>query len=367
MSPPHSTPIPMSSAPVRWRARRSGASWPSTGWQPVHGISPYGPVLTHLERSIVATGADVRVQILLFKIITGLATLASAGLIWVLLGRLRPDDQLLGTTAFLWNPLIIWELSGEGHNDAVMILFILGALLLLVQGRQLAGVVVVCLAVLTKYLPAILVPLCAAYCYHTSRAARRLLLRTTIGLAVGATVGVVLFRPFWIGMDTFNGVRVNGAPGSTGSTPTMILEVLERFAPHVRWEGAIWGGVTLALVISIVGLAATVTGAASLLRATAVLWLLHTLLMSPTYWPWYAATVVAAMALTPDRSFLVMGLVVSFAARLAAPLVMVFVHGVITRRVFLGSVWVLGVGLPLLALSLYAWQPLRRRWFRRTA
>ena len=41
---------------------------------------------------------------------------------------------------------------------------------------------------------------------------------------IAATVTVVLFLPLWAGFDTFRGVRMNGAPGSTGSTPTMLLE-----------------------------------------------------------------------------------------------------------------------------------------------
>jgi hypothetical protein len=86
------------------------------GWRPVHPVSPYGPILTHLERAVVAVSGNVRLQIVLFKAVAVAATLGSAAVIWMLIGRLRPDQQLLGTVMFLWNPMIIWELAGEGHN-----------------------------------------------------------------------------------------------------------------------------------------------------------------------------------------------------------------------------------------------------------
>lgn len=65
-------------------------------------------------------------------------------------------------------------------------------------------------------------------------------------------------------------------------------------------------------------------------------------------------TLVALLALVPQSPFLIMVFVVSLSARLAAPLVMLFVHGVISRPFFLGSVWIVGVGMPLLVLALNA-------------
>ena len=302
----------------------------------------------------MAVTANVRFQILLFKGVALVATLGSAAVIWMLLGRVRPDQQLLGTVVFLWNPIVTWELAGEGHNDAVMILFILLAVALILQERHVAGITMLSLAVLTKYVPLMLVPLVATYTWRTTRDHRRLLARAVLGAAIAAAITVLLFLPLWAGRDTFQGVRLNGAPGSTGSTPTVVLEVLERAAPHIEWQGIIWGLVLAASIACFVLSARRVADKPGLLRAAAWAWLLYTLLISPTYWPWYMTTLVALLALVPQSPFLIIVFVVSLSARLAAPLVMLFVHGVISRPFFLGSVWIVGVGMPLLVLALNA-------------
>jgi len=54
---------------------------------------------------------------------------------------------------YAWNPLPIWEFSGNGHVDAIEVCFV--ALALLWAGRS---AVVLALAVLTKFLPVVLVP-----------------------------------------------------------------------------------------------------------------------------------------------------------------------------------------------------------------
>ena len=244
------------------------------GWRPVHPVSPYGPVLTHLEHAVVATTRNVRAQIVLIKAVAVTATLASAALIWLLLGRVTPQVQLLGTVVFLWNPMVIWELAGEGHNDAVMFVFMLAAMALILCERHIGGITALSLAILTKYVPVLLVPLCAAYAWRTTGSPGRLLVRAGVAVALAAAVTVILFLPLWAGLDTFSGVRLNGAPGTTGSTPTVVLESLDRLAPHVSWQRIVWAIVLLASFICPVLMASRVTDAPGLLRATAVMWLL---------------------------------------------------------------------------------------------
>jgi uncharacterized membrane protein len=305
-----------------------------------------------LDHAVVATTGNVRREIVLLKGIAIAATLGSSAVIWLILGRVRRDQQLLGTLVFLWNPTIIWELAGEGHNDALMILFVLLAMALILQERHAAGIVVMSLAVLTKYIPLMLVPVAATYAWRTTRAHRSLLIRTLLGATIAAALTLLLFRPLWVGLETFRGVRLNGAAGSTASTPTMVLETLDRVAPNPDSDAIMWGMVMLASLICVTWQARRVTDKSGFLRAAALVWLLYTLLISPTYWPWYATAVVALLALVPDRPFLTMIFVVSLSARLAAPVVMVYVHGLISRSLFLGSVWVIGIGMPLLVLAL---------------
>lgn len=57
-----------------------------------------------------------------------------------------------------WHPLLIWEIAGSGHLDAVMICFVLLALLARRREREgLAGALLAC-ATLTKLFPVVLAP-----------------------------------------------------------------------------------------------------------------------------------------------------------------------------------------------------------------
>ena len=54
---------------------------------------------------------DVSLAVLLMKLPALLGALGSAALIWRILGMVRPRLRLLGTIAFVWNPVVIAELA----------------------------------------------------------------------------------------------------------------------------------------------------------------------------------------------------------------------------------------------------------------
>jgi hypothetical protein len=329
----------------------------SYGWRPVHPVSPYGPAWTYLEGGVAALFQGVRIQLVMLKLIVIMFSLGSAALIWLILGWVRPKHRLLGTLAYLWNPVIVVELAGEGHNDAVMVFLVLLALALTVQRRAASGIAAMSLGVLTKYLPLLLIPLQVVYLWRTSGNARKFTVNVAAGAAIASVLTVVLFAPLWAGFKTFHGIWTSGGGGNTGSTQTVLTGLLSTvISPEVARA--------LLLLIAVVGFiaylgrqAASVTDARSLLAACAAVSTLYLLLVSPAYWPWYAVFPVAMLALTPERLSLHLLVAVSVGSRLVAPLDMLFVHQLIDRRPYLLLTWCLALGLPLLLLAL----SLRRR------
>ena len=59
---------------------------------------------------------------------------------------------------YAWNPIPVWEFAGSGHVDAIAIFFIAMALLAVCVGRAGWGAGALAGAVLTKFLPVILLP-----------------------------------------------------------------------------------------------------------------------------------------------------------------------------------------------------------------
>ncbi len=319
------------------------------GWRPVHPASPYGPAWTRVEASAARSFDDARSQMVVLKLVVVAASLGTALLIWSILGRVRPELRLLGTLAYLWNPMIVMELAGDGHNDAVMVFFVLLGLFLTIERRVVGGIVATSLGALTKYVPILFLPLQIAWMWRTRPSTSRFAGRVLAGAAVAALLTVGLYAGYWEGSDTWTGVRLAGRPGSTGSTQTMIIELLSRIVSPASVESFVPILAVLGLIAYVGYQARTIADGRDLLTGCAALALVYLLFISPSYWPWYAVLPVALLALVPTGPSLLVLLAVSLGSRLAAPLDLLFVHELLSRRVFFALTWILGLGIPMLA------------------
>jgi alpha-1,6-mannosyltransferase len=318
------------------------------GWLPIHPVSSYGPLWTDVEAAAVRLFDGVRAQMTALKVVVVASSLGSAALIWLILGQAGRELRLLGTLAYLWNPVIIVELAGEGHNDAIMLLFLLLGVGLALRRRMTSALSVTSLGVLTKYLPLLLVPLHIVLGWRTRRSVGQFLARVAMGVAISSVLGFVLFRPFWAGWHTLTGVRLNARAGDTGSTPTVLLDLLSRIIRPAVAKPMVAGLTGVALVAYVARQASKVSDESSLLQAAAWVALFYVLVSSPTYWPWYAVMPIALLALVPRGWFVPVLLAFSLGSRLAAPLDVMFVHGLISRRAFLLTTWITALGLPML-------------------
>ena len=331
------------------------------GWRPVHPVTPYGPLWTHAETIVVRFVSDVSAELILLKTVAVVCSLGSAWMIWLILGRVAPQNRWFGVIAYLWNPLIIAEFAGEGHNDSVMIFFTLLGLFLTLVRRSATGTLALSLGVLTKYLPLMIVPLKAAYEWRVLRPDRYLVLRWCSSVFVAATLAALLFAPFWIGSQTFAGIQLTGRPGHTGSTQTVIVEALSRIAPGWNAETTVLF-VALGVFVAFLGLQTlTVVDTDSFLKACAWTAVAYVLFAAPSFWPWYATLPVALLALNPRQTSLWILVALSLGARLVAPLDQLYVHEIIGRPTYFLSVWLGGVALPLTILAMLFFKNRTRR------
>jgi hypothetical protein len=328
------------------------------GWQPVHGLSPYGPLWTQVEILAARVSLDVVTARWIIKSVVVAASLASGWLIWAILGRVRPADQLLGTLLYLWNPVIVVEFAAEGHNDALMIACVLLALLFAVRARPGASLAAMILGALAKYVPVILMPAQAVYAWRTRRNWRSFALGMAGGLLAGAVLAVILFSPVWIGAATFDGVRDQGRQTFLASTPVTLYVYFRRAVsePEASRLARLVATAVFGLCVLVASL--RVRDAPTFLRACGRIALLYVLIASPTYWPWYVAMPLALMALSPHGGFLAMSVVLAFCSRLVAPIDDVVANGFTTWNVEVIATTAVGLLLPLaiyVLLSLALW------------
>lgn len=243
-------------------------------------------------------GADLYANIILIRIFT---YLAEGGSIWLLfkISKLINAGPIM-PLIYALNPLVVIELSGNLHPEAMMIFLLLLALFMLVKGRQTLSAVSFGFAVGAKLIPLIFLPL--------------LIIRLGISksiryfLIVGATFAV-LFAPFLSALAVNNFI----------SGLILYFRVFEFNASIyylVRWIGYfITGYNTIAVtgvVLAVVSSLAIVAVAClekqkdwSPLFGSMLYCLTIYFFFATTVHPWYLTTLVALSALTGYRYGLV--------------------------------------------------------------
>lgn len=127
--------------------------------------SPYGPVWTLMTVPFSALGGNDLVRNLyLFKFLTALFYWLSALMISFILRQHDPEQQAGGTLLFAWNPLVLFEWPGNGHNGGVMMFFVLLAIFFLLRRRWTWVIPALLASVLSKYVSAILLLPFLIYC-----------------------------------------------------------------------------------------------------------------------------------------------------------------------------------------------------------
>ncbi len=169
--------------------------FPYTAWG--HYPLPYGPLWPWITQATSRFGGgDVAQTLLAFK---GLAVvgylLCTAAITWAV-GAVRPDRRLTATCIFAWNPLVLLELAGNGHNDAVCLVPAIVALGLWARRRSVPATVALAVSFLTKATVVVIGPALLV------ASLRRAVESRTIGrwlwthLIVAAALYLVAWMPF---------------------------------------------------------------------------------------------------------------------------------------------------------------------------
>jgi hypothetical protein len=129
--------------------------------------SPYGPLWVSVQWLIATAtnGLSIADQALVYRALASLLLLVNLALVWRLLGRLTPLSLAQRTAALValaWNPVLLFEVAGNAHNDVLMVTFCLLGLLFFERSARgarsgvrvglLSSVAVLALGTLVKYL-----------------------------------------------------------------------------------------------------------------------------------------------------------------------------------------------------------------------
>ena len=160
------------------------------GQDPWSTNSAYGPL--HNAFALL-----VPIHELVPKVVTAGAILIANGLLLLRLLGARPVEEWRTTyiVAFGGNVLVLISAFLFGLNDAIVAALILGAVLARLDGRLVLAGVLLGLATLDKYYPALLIPF---FAMDERRIDTRLILSSFATIFVGLSIAVVLWGTAWL-------------------------------------------------------------------------------------------------------------------------------------------------------------------------
>ncbi len=162
------------------------------------GVSPYGPLWNWLAAPATLIAGDrIEIALVALKVLAALSVLAGAWSIGRAVGAQRPDAAATAALAYLWSPLVLYEGVANGHNDVVLVVPLVLALLFWRQHRDAWVIPTLVVSVLIKYVTVVLLPLAVVALWRRQPSARE---RLRVGLqsaVVSLAIGLFALAPFF--------------------------------------------------------------------------------------------------------------------------------------------------------------------------
>lgn len=187
--------------------------------------SAYGPLWESLAGLTAWLAGDgIIANVIAFKLLPGLFHLAGVALVVLYLKRESPGQALSGALLLGWNPMMLYETWGNGHNDVAMAFWFLLAAWWIVRRNYILAALSLLVGALMKFLPILFVPavLLIAWRNLESLGARLAFLAKTGALAI--LIIIAAYYPFWNGFDSFSVERRMNM--FTTSIPTIVYRLL---------------------------------------------------------------------------------------------------------------------------------------------
>ena len=204
--------------------------------------------------------------------------------IWGILKLLGLRAQNLSQVVwYAWNPLIVTEIAGSGHNDVLVVALLLWSTFCCLTARPIQSVILLGAAILSKLYPILMIP------FFLRRIAPRywlwLPLVITLGYAPYLRAGSHLFTALSYYKEKW---RFNG----------FLFGILSKASSSEAVTERIVGLVVLLLI------ALSIVRFTDLLEQQSVL-LSGVLLLAPTLFPWYLTWIIPLVCFFPNPAWIV--------------------------------------------------------------
>lgn len=276
--------------------------------------TPYGPLALLIDAiPTLLVGKNVLANLLLLKFMFSALLLAEAYLAYRALRHYAPNFALVGALFIAWNPFMLFDFSANGHNDIIVMFFVLLAVLALVKEHPVLAFAFIIASVLTKYTTALLVPLFLLHgIVHQPDHKARLIYVLKI-LAVSLLLVAVLYGPFWSGTRTLESL-LSEDQSYISSFSTMLFEITS--ASVQLEQGKMLGRVIFALCY-LYALFLSTRNTPTMLRGCFLALFFFLAFGTPKFQIWYALWPAALAGVIPRRTILATAYLLTYGAALS--------------------------------------------------
>jgi hypothetical protein len=266
--------------------------------------APYGPLGLLIDAiPTFFVRRNLLANLLLLKGIFSALLIFEAFLTYKIISSYAPKFALVGALFIAWNPLALYEYSANGHNDVVVMLFVLLAILALVKEKLVMAFALVVVSILTKYSTLPLLPLFLVYgVTHQSTHIKRLQYMGKI-TAVALILIAVILGPFWAGPHTLD-ASFSLETYSLASFSTLIYDVSsgQITLDHAKLLGRILFG-----IIYLYALYLSTKSLSHLIRAAFLALFFLLAFATGRFLPWYAIwpMMLAVLAARFDETIII--------------------------------------------------------------
>ncbi|HYH11430.1 MAG TPA: hypothetical protein VD789_03665 [Thermomicrobiales bacterium] len=262
--------------------------------------SPYGPLWNVIAAPATALdGNDIESAVLIFKVIMMAGTAAVGILIYRIGMLIQPQNAVAAMLAWLWSPIVLWEGIANSHNDVLLMLLIVAAMLC--WYRRLDGWVLPLLgaAALLKIVAVMIIPAAAIAIVIRTGWTRRLLVVAVQSAILSLGVLWISFVPFYDLQATIDAVQEQR--GVWVTSPALLIDAMNREWGWGLDVGQLFDSFSTAMIvlITMVGAAVAYLNPERLPRIAfeQLFWFL--LLATSNVRPWYAIWLIALAVAIP--------------------------------------------------------------------
>lgn len=298
--------------------------------------SPYGPVWEWLSLGLFhLSGGGFLAHLLALKLLAALAYLGCTWLVYKILCRLQPAWATAGAIAFAWSPLALLESVQNGHNDVLMVFFLLAAVWTYInrpaaspapgiKAVLLGGLVMfwLALSILVKFVTVLAAPFfIIGLAWRWPRWPGRLAAAAGFGLLLAVLV-IAPMWPLWPGWEKW-AVLEAGSGAGRSLLALLVLGLRGSLGVNLAFDLSRYFIYALFGLIYLYNLWRTLVSPDSLLLPLRVsffslFW--YVLLAAPVFHAWYLLWFLPLAALLlPDRRPLLMAAVFSISALYVIP------------------------------------------------